>query len=146
MSLCKKSGKTHFCQNLYIYNFLSWKHTNMWTTSDFFLTAQSKQSANRRKFAQPGHPVKTQNVATTIYILVTSRIMVKLQGLMLWSQFSAIFNNFWQKIGVSLHKTMLWSKFCIINFDLRQQTPFFGENIFKIIAQVAALTTDMSLN
>jgi hypothetical protein len=44
---------------------------------------------------------------------------------MLWSQFSAISDNFRQKIGDFLKKTVLWSKFCIIQLCFESKTPIF---------------------
>jgi hypothetical protein len=59
------------------------------------------------------------------------------RGLMLWSQFSAIFDNFRRKKWRFSRKPMLWSKFCIIYIALfcvkkaNFFAEFFGENIFK---------------
>jgi hypothetical protein len=45
-----------FCQNFYI-TFTMEKEAQNWSTSAIFTkTTQSKQSPNRRKFAQSGHP------------------------------------------------------------------------------------------
>jgi hypothetical protein len=48
-------------------------------------------------------------------------------GPMLWSQFSAIFDNFRRKNWRFYQKTMLWSKFCIIvlSYVLSQKRQFF---------------------
>jgi hypothetical protein len=57
----------------------------------------------------------------------------RLQGSMLWSQFSAIFDNFRKKIGVTnvmikiFHNLAL---FCVKNANFFAE--FFGENIKKI--------------
>jgi hypothetical protein len=63
------------------------------------------------------------------------------QGSMLWSQFSAIFSNFRQKIGVFLKNQCYDQNFCnnlallwVKNANFSQF--FFGENIFKIITSV----------
>jgi hypothetical protein len=57
----------------------------------------------------------------------------QIQGSMLWSQFSAIFANFLQKIGVFLKnqcydQIFLFALFCGENAIFAE---FFGENIFK---------------
>jgi hypothetical protein len=58
---------------------------------------------------------------------------------MLWSQFSAIFANFRQKIGVFI-QTNLWSFFQKLAVVWAKNAnifaKFFGENIFKIITSV----------
>jgi hypothetical protein len=50
------------------------------------------------------------------------------QGSMLWSQFSAIFDNFRRKNWRFSQKPLLWSKFCIINFVSSQKRQFFCWN------------------
>jgi hypothetical protein len=63
-------------------------------------------------------------------------------GSMLWSQMSAIFDNFRRKYWrFSKKKTMLWSKFLhnlalfwVKNADFFSE--LFGENIFKILTSV----------
>jgi hypothetical protein len=56
-------------------------------------------------------------------------------GPMLWSQFSAIFDNFRQKIGVFLKKQCYGKIFAQFSFALSQKrqffAEFFGENILK---------------
>jgi hypothetical protein len=59
-------------------------------------------------------------------------------GPMLWSHFSAIFDNVWRKNGRFFQKPMLWSNFCIFYDCFESKTPiffaeFFGDNILKII-------------
>jgi hypothetical protein len=60
---------------------------------------------------------------------------------MLWSQFSAIFANFWQKIGVFLKNECYDANFlnisCVLNLQGRIFRHFFGENIWKIITSVS---------
>jgi hypothetical protein len=59
---------------------------------------------------------------------------------MLWSEFSAIFDNFWQKYWRFSQKPMLWSNFCIIWLCFESKTHFFANffvaNIFKIKTSV----------
>jgi hypothetical protein len=61
---------------------------------------------------------------------------------MLWSQFSAIFDNFRRSNWHFSQKPMLWSNFCICNVSLFRvknanfSADFFGKNISKIIASV----------
>jgi hypothetical protein len=59
---------------------------------------------------------------------------------MLWSQFSAIFDNFRRKNWRFSQKPMLWSIFSKFSFVLSQKRQFFakifGENILKIITSV----------
>jgi hypothetical protein len=61
-------------------------------------------------------------------------------GSMLWSQFTAIFDNFWLKIGVFLKNQCYDQNFAKFGFVLSQKTPifprFFGEKFFKIITSV----------
>jgi hypothetical protein len=44
---------------------------------------------------------------------------------MLWSQFSAIFDNFRRKIWRFSQNPMLWSKFCMIYLCFESKMPFF---------------------
>jgi hypothetical protein len=59
---------------------------------------------------------------------------------MLWSQFSAIFDNFWQIIAVFLKKQCYDQNFAKFSFILSQKRPFFAEFFceknFKIITSV----------
>jgi hypothetical protein len=52
--------------------------------------------------------------AIEIYELCRSGVHLCVQGSMLWSQFSAIFDNFWRKNWRFSQKPLLWSNFCII--------------------------------
>jgi hypothetical protein len=67
-----------------------------------------------------------------------------LLGSMLWSQFSAIFDNFRQKIGVFLKNQCYDQNFAQFTLVLSQKRQFFaiffGENIFKIITSVPERT------
>jgi hypothetical protein len=53
-------------------------------------------------------------VRMVLFTLQLKTAILKLQGSMLWSQFSAICDHFRQKNGVFLPKPMLRSNFCII--------------------------------
>jgi hypothetical protein len=62
-------------------------------------------------------------------------------SMLLWSQISAILDNFWRKNWCFSQKPMLWSNFLhnlalfwVKNADFFAE--FFGENIFKIITSV----------
>jgi hypothetical protein len=64
-------------------------------------------------------------------------------GSMLWSQFSAIFDNFRRKNWRFPQKPMLWSKFCIIELRFESKTPIFSPifcrkylNMYIIITSV----------
>jgi hypothetical protein len=67
--------------------------------------------------------------------------LVTTLGSMLWSQFSAIFENFRQKNWRFSQKPMLWSQF-LHNLALfwgknaKFIAEFFSKNIFKIITSV----------
>jgi hypothetical protein len=63
---------------------------------------------------------------------------------MLWSQFSAIFHNFWRKNWRFSEIPMLWSNYFKIWLCFESKTPvffakFFGENILTIITSVPDL-------
>jgi hypothetical protein len=62
------------------------------------------------------------------------------EGSMLWSQFSAIFANFWRKNCVFLKNQSydnIFSKFAFVSSQKRQFfAKYFVENIFKIITSV----------
>jgi hypothetical protein len=57
---------------------------------------------------------------------------------MLWSQFSAIFDNLWrEKLERFSQKPMLWSIFYQkLTVVWAKNARFFGENIYKIITSV----------